>query len=266
METRLEHLPQLEEQRRLLDVPRGRERFAAYLELMTGSPTGKADQLVRPLTLFNPMSKEHVAERLDGWIALGAEDMARDTIEQLPPDLAAAWSLYTSALEDPEGDAPAPPKLRTALVLVDDAAGGWTDRWLTDFDARFGDHHLPSRGWAQVVLWSSEEPQEELVRRRVVAAAWRAWAVGRRGLPRTLDDMMRRDGLGQRLAGRKTQLEAEDLAYTREVLEPLRMSRDRPVQVAAFYGDEAARDTGYTPLGLSARAGFELALHETPSL
>jgi hypothetical protein len=49
--------------------------------------------------------------------------------------------------------------------------------------------------------------------------------------------------------------------YTREVLTPLLDREDMPALVAALFGDAAARELGYEPLGLSPRAGLALALH-----
>ena len=37
---------------------------------------------------------------------------------------------------------------------------------------------------------------------------------------------------------------------------------EKPVQFACLFGDTAAREVGYAPLGLSANAGFEVALME----
>ena len=50
--------------------------------------------------------------------------------------------------------------------------------------------------------------------------------------------------------------------YSRAVIEPFLPSLEQPVQFACLYGDAAAREVGYTPLGLSANAGFEVALME----
>ncbi len=58
----------------------------------------------------------------------------------------------------------------------------------------------------------------------------------------------------------------DDLEYTRTVLEPLRESIHPPTLMVALYGDDAARSLGYPALGLSASAGFELALWEGTSV
>jgi uncharacterized protein YjaZ len=57
-------------------------------------------------------------------------------------------------------------------------------------------------------------------------------------------------------------LDDEDLAYTRQVIEPHLGARDRATIIACLFGDAAARALGYPPQGLSDRAGFALALHD----
>jgi hypothetical protein len=54
-------------------------------------------------------------------------------------------------------------------------------------------------------------------------------------------------------------LDPDELAYTREVLAPLFGKSDRPTVIAALFGDPAAHQLGYPPLGLSPRAGLALA-------
>ncbi len=57
-------------------------------------------------------------------------------------------------------------------------------------------------------------------------------------------------------------LGADDLAYTREVVEPLRDATDRATIMGCLFGDEAATSLGYRSHGLSERAGVALALHD----
>ena len=57
-------------------------------------------------------------------------------------------------------------------------------------------------------------------------------------------------------------LDAEDLAYTREVLRSYLDADDMPTAVVCLFGDAAARTLGFTPLGLSPWAGLALALHD----
>ena len=54
----------------------------------------------------------------------------------------------------------------------------------------------------------------------------------------------------------------KDLAYSAEVIQEYRDTRDYPTIFTCLFGDEAARSVGYPPLGLSPRAGLALAHHE----
>ena len=73
---RLELVPVLRIARDLYDVPRGRERFAAYLRTMIGAD----GELTLPLPMLNPMGKAPVAAVLDALLALDAEAIAQDAL------------------------------------------------------------------------------------------------------------------------------------------------------------------------------------------
>jgi hypothetical protein len=53
-------------------------------------------------------------------------------------------------------------------------------------------------------------------------------------------------------------LDADDRAYTREVIAPHLDATDRATQMACLFGDACARMFGYPPMGLSERAGLDL--------
>jgi hypothetical protein len=57
-------------------------------------------------------------------------------------------------------------------------------------------------------------------------------------------------------------LDAEDLAYTREVLASFLDADDMRTCVECLFGDAAAPTLGFTPQGLSPWAGLALALHD----
>src|SRR5215468_3292423 len=116
-------------------MPRGMERFRAYLARMTG---GTAD-IVLPIGAMNPMGKEHMLRAVEAWIACGAEESAARALRES----AARFS----------GEAG---RLRVALVLADDVAGGWTNRWTTDFAHQFESAPLYERDFAVGLLWASE--------------------------------------------------------------------------------------------------------------
>ena len=69
----IDHIPLLQIQRDLHDLPRGMERFHEYLRVMVNA---EGDDLeLAPLVSMNPMGREHVAARLDEVLALGAEQI-----------------------------------------------------------------------------------------------------------------------------------------------------------------------------------------------
>ena len=57
-------------------------------------------------------------------------------------------------------------------------------------------------------------------------------------------------------------LDAEDIAYTREVLIPYLDADDMRTCIECLFGDAAARTLGFTPTGLSPWAGLALALDD----
>ncbi len=235
-------VPMLDVQRRIYDLPPGRGRFERYLAVMT-DPVG---ELALPLPAFNPMGKAHVAATLDALLALGAEDVAAKALAGASPRLVRAGGNF-----------------RVGLVVADDLGGGWTNRFTTEVDQRFRSGPMLKRGWAVALFWTSEPPTAESVAREALAAAFRAAYAHRHGPATTLRRMMAQEGPAAAFAGAsKPPLDAEELAYTAEVLRPHLDSDDFPALFACLHGDAAARALGYDPLGLVPRAGYALALAE----
>jgi hypothetical protein len=227
----------LKAQRDLLEVPRGMERFDAYVRTMIGPDNA----IELPLFLFNPMAREHVAAVLDDLIAFAAESIARDAA--------------TDATERLDGDG----EIAVIALVIDDARGGWTNRYITDFEVRFtGFSGAPA--WAQAVVWSSEGSDPDRFRRAVLSTIARSAHIAEHGYPTTLREMLVQEGRAAAFArGSERELPPDDLAYTLEIIEPHLDTNERPTQMACLYGDEAAREVGYEPLGLSSWAGLAAA-------
>jgi hypothetical protein len=239
----LEFVPLLRVQRQLYDQPRGMERFRSYLRTMVDARTG---DLELPLVAMNPMGKDHVPALLDRLLAVGADAAGA---------AAAAVAAVQPATRAVQG------RFRVALVVADDAQGGWTNRYQSEYDHRFAGAALYKRGWITGILWTSEEPSAEAARREVATAIHRFTHVRRFGPATTLKAMLAQEGAAMATAGcRLPSLDPDDLAYTGETMERYLACGDRPTAVACLYGDEAARELGYRPLGFSARAGLALAL------
>jgi hypothetical protein len=83
------------------------------------------------------------------------------------------------------------------------------------------------------------------------------------GPARTLRDMLVQEGHVLARAGcTRPVLDAEDIAYTREVLAPHLDAEDMRTCIECLFGDAAGRTLGFTPRGLSPWAGLALALHD----
>ena len=85
----------------------------------------------------------------------------------------------------------------------------------------------------------------------------------RHGPARNLREMLAQEGQVMALAGCSgPTLDAEDIAYTREVLIPYLDAEDMRTCIECLFGDAAARTLQFTPRGLSPWAGLALALHD----
>ena len=235
--------PLLQIQRELYHIPRGPERFRAYLQAMIDPQT---DDLKLPIVAMNPMGKDHVPELLDKYLALDADSLAATAIAEVLPQVADA-----------------PDELKAALVLADDAKGGWTNRYFSEFSHCFQSGPLLKRGWITGVLWTSEEPSAQIVREEILRAVHRTFWIQEHGQARTLRQMLAQEGQAMFRAGcARPALDSDELEYTREIIAPSLDAEDQPTIMECLYGDEAARSLGYSPRGLSPRAGLALALHD----
>jgi hypothetical protein len=242
--------------RELHSIPRGMKRFRQYLR--TIFPEDKnADQLI-PLLAMNPMGKEHVTALLDAYLAMDGDGIG-----------ARAAAEAAARLADVPGD------FKVGLVVADDLLGGGTNRYDYEFTFRFGPDclrglHGPPKLprslkdlWLHGTLWSSEAPTERAVREAILTAAYRVAYMHRHGPARILREMLTQEGQVMALAGCcGPTLDADDLAYTREVLAPFLNAEDMRTCIECLFGDAAARTLGFTPRGLSPWAGLALALHD----
>jgi hypothetical protein len=260
----LDYIPLLRVMRDLHSIPRGqppdfngKKRFRQYLRTIFDY-----DRKVCKLPLLlamNPMGKDHVTALLDAYLAMDADGIgARATAEA------------SARLADVPGD------FKVGLVVCDDLLGGGTNRYHYEFGFRFGPDYSAFTGdsppklprwlkdiWLQGRLWSSEAASERAVREAVLTAAYRVTYQHRHGPARTLRDMLAQEGQVMARAGCSgPTLDAEDIAYTREVLIPYLDADDMRTCIECLFGDAAARTLGFTPRGLSPWAGLALTLHD----
>lgn len=252
----LDYVPLLPIQRRLQAIPRGQapdfnglKRFKQYLRTIR-TPDGRGLALP-PLVGANPMAKDHVTVLLDDLLALDADGIA-------------ARVIADTAAEH----ADIPGGLKATLVVYDDWMGSWTNRVPTDFQVRFmvavpegPMSRWTEHAWVTGVLWSSEPASEQTVREAILTAVYRVVYVYRHGPARTLRDMIAQEGWVLSTAGcTGPTLDAEDLAYTREVLRQYLDTTDPRTCCECLFGDELVRGLGFTPRGLSPWAGLAVGV------
>lgn len=249
----------LKVQQELYSKPRDFSRFGWYLEQLTGQ-TGKTPgahagepDVVLPITAVNPMGREHCLHAIEALIEIDAETAMQDAIEEA-----------SRRLGHTEGT------IQIALNLVDDDAGGWTDRYFTEARLRFGSERderaALKRRFVIVPCWTSETYRPEDVRKETLAAVYRrAWR-DRFGLALTLGDQVVSEGAAMRFACATPgdlltpAITDEDMASAASVISSHFHATGQPTMVAAWFGDAAASNAGYPELGLAHRAGFAVAL------
>jgi hypothetical protein len=223
----IHYIPLVRVMRDLHDLPRGYERFQQYLDTVLRED--RSDVELLPLLAMNPMGREHVSAHLDELLAIDADSVAAAALLNLEPELA-----------DVPGD------YRAGLVVVDDVRGGWTNRYDYEMRFRFGVDRLKGRptrrNWIIGLLFVSEEVSAERVRQAIRAATLRIAYVHRHGHAATLRQMLAQEGWTMARAGcTEPALDADDLAYTREVLTPFLESEDLPTQMVCLLGLPASR-------------------------
>jgi hypothetical protein len=250
---RIEFIPLLALQREIYSIPRGVERFRKYLRTL--DETG-ADVEFPPLVAINPMARDDVPTMLDALIALDADVIATQALGEAAGDLA-----------EHAGKSASPLTLRSSLIVVDDFnRSGWSNRFSMECGMRMGCNPQGKRFWITGVIWSSETPPDaRAVRESVLTAAYRAVYVLAQGRPRNLRDLLAqkswtltRAKCASPAAGLYTQVgpDESEIEYTREILKDYLDRSEMRILIAAMFGDNAARELGYEPLGLSDWAGL----------
>ena len=241
---KLEFVPLLQRQRDLYSISNGQERFRSYLETMLNIDASDVEFF--PLVAMNPMGKEHIPAMLDTLLAMNAEAVATDAIAEVSDQFK----------EDPG-------TFKLGLVVVDDLMGGWTDRYTCEFNTRFAVEQSLKRGWLSVFLWTSDVPSVQKVREETLTTVYRAAYIQRHGTANTLQEMLNQEGYAMAMADcQHPTLDVDDVAYTRDVIAHHLSTQDYPTIIACLFGDRAAHSLGYTPQGLSERAGLAIALHQ----
>lgn len=229
-------LPVIDVMLDLYSKPRGYERFREYLQLLQGDTRG---DMVLPIGSYNPMAKEHVAERLQELKQLDAEAIMADVVS--------SFSLAGETKED----------FKLVLNLADDLKGGWTNRFSTDYQTKFQAQALAKRGFCVPVFWTSEEYTAELVAQRTKEYVARTIWLQQNGKPLTLAEHIAQE-----------RFVAKHVPPTDSIPDPMlvsfyeqhKLSSEYSLIFNFMYGDDASLQLGYPVYGIAQPyAGFAFA-------
>jgi hypothetical protein len=240
----LTFVPVLGALRRLYDMPRDDARFDAYIGLI-----GQGDDALVPLSGFNPMARDHVAEALDALMGVEAERVAAQAVQEAAPrvrHLPVAWGI----------------ELRVMLVLSDDLGGMWTHRPTSELRVRRDQRALLRRRWVAPLFWTGDTPTAEGVRATTLAAVYRALHQIAWGSPRTAGELIEQERRSIAFAGAGRALPDGEEGALRAAVAPHLDARDEGTLLAVLLGDAPAQALGYDACGVPERGGLRLAAAE----
>lgn len=228
----------LKTQWQLLELPKSRERFDAYLTALTGD----ADDLLIPISSFNPMSKEHVKGVVARLIDFNAEQILVNTLND-----------FNSTALSLSGD------YKVGLVVADDLKGGWTCRETIEFNRLMTTSEELKRKWITVLWWSADQCTPEAIRCAIIDQTCKSLAILQVGPPKTLKDLVELEAQAQTACGARPDYKVYSWMAQ---FESLMSSQEVPILISAFYGDLSAEKLGYSPLGFPSHAGKLVALNQ----
>ena len=235
-----ELLPILDLMLDFYEKPRDFDRFQAYLSLLQGDTKG---DLTLPIGGFNPMAKPHVLDKLRELKALEVEKIMTET-------LAAAFPKQKNA-----------PVFKVALTLADDAQGGWTNRFTTDFDSKFKINALVNRQFCTPVFWTSDDYSTTVIQETTMEYAFRTvyWH-NKKTRPQTLKGHLEQEQFVAKNVAHKSPKPDCDVPSLRRFYETYADSDDYALIFNFFYGDAASESLGFKTFGTkNAMTGFNFS-------
>ncbi|MEP6834020.1 MAG: hypothetical protein ABJB74_11525 [Gemmatimonas sp.] len=212
-------------------------RFAAYVA-KTPANWG--------LVPYNPMAGDAALDTVNALIAIDAETLAQQSAHQV-----AVQCHYTDAI---------------LLAIAVRSKGLWTDRVATEVDERVtAKPRVPHQG--VISLWSREENSTQTIARESAAEAVRVMWHAMHGVADTLNRVLACEGLAYALAEPlgglgpyATPIAPEETVAVIEAFEVLGDSTQASEIAGVLYGDAAAKEMGWTPLGIPQYAGYRWAI------
>lgn len=198
------------------------ERFLAYT---TAAREGT------PVHGYNPMTSKPVGATVDALLAIDAEAVA-----------AAAADDVASTLGHTDDE---------LMHFTVATPGMWTDRLATEVE-----HRLLAKDPGGVLWWFDDVADVTAVESAARAQAARLVSVRRHGPPQTLRAAVAQEGAAAAASGLEPRV--DDAAAA--ALDVLGDDTGLPSMVAFLWGDDGAREMGFTPIGLDAGVGIAHAV------
>lgn len=213
-------------------------RFTAYV---SQTPTNWG------LVPYNPMAGDAALDTVNALIALDAESLAQQSALQV-----AVACNYSGEL---------------VLAIAVRSKGLWTDRVATEVDERVSaKQRVPHHG--VISLWSREENGTENIARESAAEAVRVMWHAIHGVADTLNRVLACEGLAYALAEPlgglgpyALPITPEETVSVIEAFEVLGDTQQAGEIAGVLYGDDGAKEMGWTPLGIPKYAGYRWAIH-----
>lgn len=195
---------------------------------------------------YNPMAGDAALDTVNSLIAMDAESLAARVANEVVSTCAYEGSI--------------------SLAIAVRSKGLWTDRVATEVDERVtGKARVAHRGI--VSIWSREESTPADVAREVAAETVRTMWHAQHGVADTLTRVLACEGLAYAVAASYGTLDSYSAAAAPEetvaIIEAFEILGDttHASEIAGvMYGDDAAKEMGWTPLGLPAHAGYRWAI------
>ena len=218
----------------IIDFYRKRKNFARFQNYLSLLLNEEKTDVGLPIMLYNPMGKEHILRKLEELKATDAEALAERSIGAVNSKLSGDKSFDKDLT------------FQVALNLADDAQGGWTNRYSTDYQGKFKSEALIKRRFCTPIFWTSQTYGAAAISRETEGYLWRTVYQLKSTRFKTLQDHLLQEAYVSCQLDRHTDptdLEDEKIG---QIYQHNRKTTDYPFIFAFLYGDAAAREFGYS--------------------
>lgn len=234
-------MPLLQRMEQFYQLPRDRQRFETYLEMMLDKDR---KDIELPIASFNPMGKELVLAKINELRVARAEIVLEEEVANFNARHTQAFARNISV----------------AINLVDDVGGAWSSRYSTDYTSKFVSSATLKRNFCLPFFFTSETFDEASVRLRIREYLYRTYYGLQNPPPTTLAEHLAQEVYVQQMVEAppiSSDKEAFALMETRA--KEFAQSTDYNLIFNFFYGDPACEVLNYKTYGLPHNAGFKYA-------